>query len=195
MPLGYCCHHAIVHSTTKLKVESTSATTHHELCHPLLNGLKVESTSNQTGAASYAAVYARVTRPYSGWCPKPSGYRFQVEEGGAWSLLVAAGTFGTDGSASTAVTDNTLDNYHTTQQKHTTSSGSGGGSVGGMDAWIGTDAAARSSPPAYTTLASGSSQCGSEWCTINLAVNSNWITASINGTVLLVASIVKPRND
>ena len=53
--------------------------------------LRVETIANESSAdsASYAAVYARVVRPYSGWCPAPSGYRLKATANGTWSLEVA----------------------------------------------------------------------------------------------------------
>ena len=55
--------------------------------------VRVETLSSYApnNGGSYAAVYARVTRPYSGWCPAPSGYRLQVNANATWTLVVAKG--------------------------------------------------------------------------------------------------------
>lgn len=62
---------------------------------------RVESNTSETYSSTFAAVYARVTRPYRGWCPTPSGYRLQISSNGTWSLL-AAGSLSAASPASTA---------------------------------------------------------------------------------------------
>ena len=47
---------------------------------------RMEEATTVPKSSTYVAVYARVLRPYKGWCPSGSGYRFQLSADGSWSI-------------------------------------------------------------------------------------------------------------
>jgi hypothetical protein len=51
---------------------------------------RVEINTTQSYSSSYVSVWARVRRPYHGWCPASSGYSLRIGPTGSWSLQVAA---------------------------------------------------------------------------------------------------------
>lgn len=51
---------------------------------------EVATTARVDSGSGYVAVYARVQKPFSGWCPTASGYSLKVFATGNWTLLAAA---------------------------------------------------------------------------------------------------------
>jgi galactosylceramidase len=50
---------------------------------------RIDSSTTESYSSTHVAVWARVLRPYSGWCPALSGYRLRLTPSGEWFLEAA----------------------------------------------------------------------------------------------------------
>ena len=71
------------------------------------NPLDIDAPADADASADpYVAVYARVQRPYAGWCPAGSGYRLLLTGSGAWAVEIANSV--TKGNAWTSLASGTI---------------------------------------------------------------------------------------